>query len=85
MTCEHCSAASLSPIYGGYAMSCATCCARLVASARPMRQMQEAMLYAITRRAGRPGKAEVLQALKALDARSASRSGASSPAFGTSP
>ena len=35
---------------------------------------QDAMLYAITRRPGRPTRSDVLQTLKALDAASAPRS-----------
>ena len=57
-----------------FSMSCAPCCARLVKSARPLRTAQDAMLYAITRRRGRPTRSDVLQTLKALDAASAPRS-----------
>lgn len=47
-------------------MSCVDCCARLVASARPMRQMQEGMLAAIARRPGRPTREQVLEAMKKI-------------------
>ena len=49
-------------------MSCTSCCARLVKSARPMRHAQDAMLACIARHEGAPTRAAVLRALKALDA-----------------
>lgn len=72
MGCLHCAQAKERALAGriwpGYAMSCTRCCARLLRSARPLRTAQEAMLACITRRPGRPTRADVLQALKALDA-----------------
>ena len=53
---------------GRYHLSCVGCCARLVRSARPWKQAQEAMLAVIARQPGRPTKAQVLQALRELDA-----------------
>ena len=50
-------------------MSCIHCCARLVRSARPLRNAQEAMLACIARHEGAPTRAAVLQAVKAMDAR----------------
>ena len=44
------------------------CCARLVKSARPFKPAQEAMLAVIQRQPGRPTKAQVLAALRELDA-----------------
>ena len=70
MTCSNCQQADLRKTWGGYTMSCVHCCARLLRSARPLRHAQEAMLAAIARHDGAPTKAAVLQALKALDARS---------------
>lgn len=49
-------------------MGCASCCALLVRSARPLRGAQEAMLAAITHRPGRPSRQQVLAALQQLDA-----------------
>lgn len=54
--------------WGGYTMSCCHCCAQLVRSARPLRAAQEAMLCCIARHPDAPTRADVLQALKALDA-----------------
>ena len=55
--------------WGGFSMSCVHCCARLVRSARPLRMAQEAMLACIARhQPDAPTRADVLQALKALDA-----------------
>lgn len=61
--------AATRPLWGGYRAQCIHCCARLIKSARPLRTAQEAMLAAVTRRAGAPDKAEILQDLKAMDAR----------------
>jgi hypothetical protein len=64
MTCAHCTQAAAQRHYGGYQFECVHCCARLVASARPVRKMQEAMLAAITRRPGRPSRQQILDAMK---------------------
>jgi hypothetical protein len=78
MPCRNCEKstqyAKTGRAWPGFSMSCAPCCARLVKSARPLRTAQDAMLYAITRRPGRPTRSDVLQTLKALDAASAPRS-----------
>lgn len=67
--CPCCNAFATNPLCGSYLMSCVQCCARLVLSGRPLRSHQEGMLAVIQRRSGRPIKADVLQALKAMDAR----------------
>lgn len=67
MTCTNCQKAQSHPHWGGYDTRCARCCARLVRSARPVREHQEAMLYAIALRPENPSKADVLKALKAMD------------------
>lgn len=67
--CPCCIAFATNPLCGSYLMSCVLCCARLVRSARPLRSHQEGMLAVIQRRPGRPNKAAVLLALKALDVR----------------
>lgn len=71
--CHHCTQhqhrTAMGLPWGGYAMSCVHCCARLVRSARPLRMAQEAMLCCIARHEGAPTRAAVLQALKAMDAR----------------
>lgn len=53
--------------WGGYHMACLQCCAALVASARPLRRCQEAMLAVIARHPEAPSRADVLRALKALE------------------
>ena len=79
MTCTNCLKAQSSPHWGGYNTRCARCCARLVRSARPVREHQEAMLYAIALRPENPTKAAVLQALKEMDAHSAQQNKESLP------
>ena len=68
MTCTDCQQAQARPHWGGYSTRCARCCARLVRLARPVREQQEAMLYAIALRPENPSKSAVLAALKAMDA-----------------
>lgn len=65
MTCTACELSKKLPICGAYSFRCIACCARLVASARPSRAHQEAMLAAIARCHGAPDKPEILAALKA--------------------
>lgn len=63
-TCPHCTRADAGDIVGRYAFSCLGCCARLVASARPVRHLQEVMLAAIARFPGAPERAQILQAIR---------------------
>lgn len=67
MTCANCTNAAMHPYWGGYAMACVLCCARLVRSARPLRHAQEAHLQCIAMRPNRPSKDDVLAAIKAMD------------------
>lgn len=85
MTCTNCQKAQASPHWGGYDTRCARCCARLVRSARPVKAMQEAMLYAIALRPENPTKATVLAALKAMDAEAAAQGLLPSFASNTNP
>ena len=85
MTCQQCQHSTANPHWGGYNTRCARCCARLVRSARPVKAMQEAMLYAIALRPENPTKAAVLAALKAMDADSAALSLPSLSASSTNP
>jgi len=79
MTCSHCArhlaqqtAVHVSQLTAGvFDAGCASCCARLVRSARPLRPAQEAMMAAITRRDGRPTREQIIQAIGHLDAWSA--------------
>lgn len=61
-------------------MRCVQCCARLVRSARPLKHMQDGHFAAIAMRPENPSMADVLAALKVLDARKAGQSGSSSGA-----
>lgn len=71
LACECCAAEQAGRITGRYDLHCVRCCARLVRSCRPWREAQEAMLAVIARQSGRPDKAAVLAALRALDAEAA--------------
>ena len=64
MTCPACAHHASHPASGSYAMQCLSCCTRLVASARPLRRAQEALLAAIARQPGAPARAAILQAMK---------------------
>ena len=66
--CQWCERARAAGRCGRYHLSCVTCCARLVRSCRPWKAAQEAMLAVIARQPGRPSKAQVLAALRELDA-----------------
>lgn len=77
--CPHCQRWAGLPkrmqaVAGGFSAQCAGCCASLLHTARPLKGAQLAMLEAVTRRDGRPSKAECLQALKAWDAHLALKS-----------
>lgn len=66
--CQNCTVAAArpktKPAWCGYSLWCIHCCARLVASARPLRYQQEALLAAIARNPDAPSRADILQALK---------------------
>lgn len=69
MICPLCTPAESStqqPRRGVYDFKCLTCCAQLVADARPSKAHQEAQLAAIARYNGSPSKARILEALKQL-------------------
>ena len=51
---------------GLYDFRCLQCCARLIATARPLKGAQLAMLAAIARTPGAPTRQAVLDAVKAL-------------------
>lgn len=67
MPCGPCAWQRMGRVTGRYHLHCVTCCARLVRSCRPWKQAQEAMLAIIARQPGRPSKAEVIEAIKAID------------------
>ena len=66
--CSNCEAATTKQWHGGYTMHCVGCMARLVASARPSRQQQEAMLACLELRGSgrqqRPTRQQVLERLQ---------------------
>jgi hypothetical protein len=64
VTCPECGKAATSRFHGTYDTGCLDCCVRLVASARPSRRHQEAMLYALERIPGSPGRDEIINFLK---------------------
>lgn len=64
-SCPHCQQARNQAHAGGrYAFSCIDCCARLVASARPLRAMQEAHLAAIARFERSPSREQILEHIR---------------------
>lgn len=69
--CKACTTAASSPTCGLYNAHCLRCCARLVASARPLRHAQEAMLAAIARDPLAPGRDEVLECVRRMSERRA--------------
>jgi hypothetical protein len=60
MTCQTCTAAG--PVY---TLTCLQCCARLVLSAHPLRAQAAGLLAAIARVPGAPGRAAILEAVRA--------------------
>ena len=60
MTCEACTKSATNPRIGLYQFTCLSCCARLVLSAHPDKRQASAMLGAIARFKGAPGRAEIL-------------------------
>lgn len=60
MTCAHCKS-DKSPVYD---LTCIGCCARLVVSARPWKDRQEAMLAVISRFEGAPSREDVINEIK---------------------
>ena len=65
--CVDCAQASANAAWGGVDFNCATCCARLVRSARPMRHAQEAFLAAMLRLEAGPTKDQILEAIAEMD------------------
>lgn len=58
--CPACAEAASRPVCGSYRMDCLECCARLVLSTHPDKNLAEAMLAAIARVTGSPSRADVL-------------------------
>lgn len=64
LICESCQTKKTNPKSGRYRFGCLQCCARLVASARPNRKAQDAMLAAIAMSREAPNRDEILSELK---------------------
>lgn len=61
MTCQQCESSRQRPHSGAYSFKCVACCCRLVLSAYPSKPHAAAMLAAIERFPGNPGRAKVLE------------------------
>ena len=64
MTCDACEKAATNPHCGAYRMQCLECCTRLVLSAHPSKQLAAAMLAAIARFQGAPGRDAILESVR---------------------
>lgn len=64
MTCEQCELSKQRPLSGVYSLKCVECCARLVLTAHPDKRQAQAMLAAIERFRGNPGRAKVLECVR---------------------
>ena len=62
--CPDCESVAMNAIHGIYRMDCLPCCVRLVASARPVRALQEKMLAAIARFPDAPKRSAILARLQ---------------------
>lgn len=66
MTCAACNTRMTKPLHGVFSMRCLQCAAALVVSARPLKNLQEGHLYALTRRKGGLTREAILLAVKAM-------------------
>lgn len=64
MTCQACESSKQRPHSGAYRMQCLECCARLVMTAHPDKRQASALLAAIERCPGNPGRAAVLESVR---------------------
>ncbi|OZB41612.1 MAG: hypothetical protein B7X60_11315, partial [Polynucleobacter sp. 39-45-136] len=64
LICKSCESAKQRPVSGVYQFQCLACCVRAVASARPSRIHQEAMLAAIARTRDAPSRQAILDGMK---------------------
>lgn len=64
MTCAACNITRANPLSGRYMLSCLDCCARLVSSTYPDKRQANAMLAAIARHPGSPGRAAILACVR---------------------
>jgi hypothetical protein len=66
MTCKHCESLKIKTFHPIYDFACLGCCARLVASARPERGLQEAMFAAISIFKESPKREQIIEKLKGM-------------------
>lgn len=71
MLCDNCHQAASRALWGGYSLTCARCCARLVVSARPLRHAQEGFFALFARRPENPSKDAIIAAIQAMAAKPA--------------
>ncbi len=64
MTCQQCESSKERPHSGAYRFQCLECCTRLVLSTQPEKKLASAMLAAIERCPGNPGRAAVLESVR---------------------
>ncbi len=64
MTCQACESSKQRPLSGAYRMQCLECCTRLVLTAHPDKRQASALLAAIERCPGNPGRAAVLESVR---------------------
>lgn len=63
LTCPYCTEAQQARRCPLYVLTCLGCCTRLVLSTHPMKRQAAAMLAAIERMPGNPGRAAVLESV----------------------
>ena len=63
VNCPACQKHQTNPLCGQYQFKCLECCTRLVLSAYPDKRQAAAMLAAIERFPGAPGRAQVLESV----------------------
>jgi hypothetical protein len=64
MTCKSRESSEQRPHSGAYNLTCPACCTRLVLSAYPSKPHAAAMLAAIERQPGNPGREQVLESVR---------------------
>ncbi len=62
--CPACESSRQRPLSGQYRMQCLACCTRLVLSAHPSKPQAAAMLAAIARFPGAPGREQILESVR---------------------
>lgn len=68
LECSNCATAASRPHWGGYSLTCARCCARLLWAARGDQNLWDTQMEAIKWFPERPPKKDIAAAYKALQA-----------------